>query len=141
MHIRGALRLFSTVALAVASTTVAAQEPPGDPPQSADGPSRQAAIEREQVAKLAESHPYVRNKVEQLFGRVDGVLAGGMLRWHPFFQSAYAGGGFTLGAGHAKYVGAYNYVDARGSYTSAVTNGRKSSSWRPACSNAGPSCP
>ena len=117
MYIRGALRLFSTVALAVASTTVAAQEPPRDPPQTADGSSRQAAIEREQAAKLAESQPYVPNKFEQIFGRIDGVLAGGMLRWHPFFQSAYAGGGFTLGAGHAKYVGAYNFVDVRGSYT------------------------
>jgi hypothetical protein len=117
MYIRGALRLLSAAALAVASTTVAAQEPPRDPPQGADGSSRQAAIEREQVAKLAASHPYVPNKGEQIFGRIDNVVEGGMLRWHPFFQSAYPGGGFTLGAGHASYVGAYNFVDVRGSYT------------------------
>ena len=117
MCMRGALKLFSTIALAVASTTVAAQEPPQDPPQSADGSSRQAAIEREQVAKLAESRPYVPNKAEQIFGRIDTVVEGGMLRWHSFFESAYPGGGFTLGAGRAMYVGAYNYVDARGSYT------------------------
>ena len=28
---------------------------------------------------------------------------GGGLRWHPFFESAYSGGGFTLGAGHDHY--------------------------------------
>jgi hypothetical protein len=36
------------------------------------------------------------------------------------FQSAYSGGGFTLGAGYAQRVGAYNMIDFRGSYT--ITN-------------------
>jgi hypothetical protein len=117
MRIRGALTLFGTVALAVASTRVAAQEPPRDPPQVAGASSRQAAIEQEQVAKLAESHPYVPNKAQRIFERLDTIVAGGVPRWHPYFQSAYAGGGFTLGVGHTKHVGAYNYVDARGSYT------------------------
>ena len=31
------------------------------------------------------------------------------MRWHPFFESAYSGGGFTLGVGHANYVSGYNY--------------------------------
>jgi hypothetical protein len=39
------------------------------------------------------------------------------LKLHPFFQSAYSGGGFTLGAGYAQHVGAYNVFDFRGSYT------------------------
>ncbi len=39
------------------------------------------------------------------------------MTWHPFFQSAYSGGGFTLGAGYLKHVGAYNTLDLRGSIT------------------------
>ena len=41
----------------------------------------------------------------------------GGLRWHPFFDSAYAGGGFTLGAGYRRFVSPYNTVDLRGSIT------------------------
>jgi outer membrane protein assembly factor BamA len=39
------------------------------------------------------------------------------MHWHPFFTSAYAGGGFTLGAGYATHVGSYNTIDFRGSWT------------------------
>jgi hypothetical protein len=59
----------------------------------------------------------VVNRAEKLFQRVDTVLEGGTLRWHPFFENAYSGGGFTLGVGHASYVSAYNYIDVRGSWT------------------------
>jgi hypothetical protein len=84
----------------------------GQPPQT-----RQAAIEQEQAAKVPQLHPYRPNKGEQIFERVDTVLQGGMLRWHPFFENAYAGGGFTLGAGHLNYIGGYNTIDLRGSWT------------------------
>ena len=62
-------------------------------------------------------HPYIPNKGERFFQHVDTILEGGALRWHPFFESAYSGGGFTLGVGHTNYVSAYNYIDVRGSYT------------------------
>jgi hypothetical protein len=48
---------------------------------------------------------------------LDAVIAGGSLKWHPFFDSAYSGGGFTLGVGRSNYVSAYNSIDVRGSYT------------------------
>ena len=62
-------------------------------------------------------HPYEPEQAERIFHRLDTVLTGGRLRWHPFFDSAYSGGGFTLGIGHANYLSAYNYIDVRGSYT------------------------
>jgi surface antigen Omp85-like protein len=120
------LKLFTMIALAAASTTsVAAQAPPSDPPettaageaQTAQVSSRQAAIEQEQATKAQNLHPYVPNKVERYFQSVDRILLGGTLKWHPFFESAYSGGGFTLGLGRATYVSAYNYIDVRGSYT------------------------
>ena len=79
--------------------------------------SRQAAIEQEQAAKVPQLHPYTPNKVEKYFERFDAVIAGGTLKWHPFFESAYSGGGFTLGLGRANYVSAYNFIDARASWT------------------------
>jgi hypothetical protein len=134
------LRLFTVVALVAGSApTLAAQTPPpaspeattsasatqaavaepGQAPQTSQPSSREAAIEQEEAAKVPNLHPYTPNKGERIFQRVDTILEGGTLRWHPFFDSAYSGGGFTLGAGHANYVSAYNYIDVRGSYTIA----------------------
>ncbi len=89
------------------------------PVQAASASSRQAAIEQQQAAKAAALQPYSAKKAERLFHRIDTVLEGGALRWHPFFENAYAGGGFTLGVGHVNYVSGYNYIDVRGSYTIA----------------------
>jgi surface antigen Omp85-like protein len=87
------------------------------PAQTAPASSRQAAIEREQAAKVATLRPYVPTKGERIFDRVDALLQGGVLKWHPFFESAYSGGGFTLGLGYQNYVSSYNLIDVRGSYT------------------------
>ena len=98
MHTLALLRLFTIVTLAVGSTTaVAAQEPLSAPPaatpaQTSQAASRQAAIEQEQAAKVPLLHPYVPNKGEAIFQRIDTILIGGTLRWHPFFESAYSGG-------------------------------------------------
>jgi hypothetical protein len=141
----GVFRLFVITILVAASSAVAAaqsqppappetpaaesteqkpQAKPASPPsvtkpasQSPPASSRQAAIEQEQAAKVPTLHPYVPNKAERIFVRFDRIIEGGSLRWHPFFESAYSGGGFTLGVGHANYVSAYNYIDVRGSYT------------------------
>ena len=120
------LKLFTMVGLAVAmAVPAAAQAPPADPPANGttsaeavqQAPTRQAEIEREQAEKNAKLHPYVPNKAEAVFNRLDEILEGGMLRWHPFFDSAYSGGGFTLGMGYRSYVSSYNTLDVRGSYT------------------------
>jgi len=88
-------------------------------PESQQPPaaSRQAAIEQEQAAKVPTLHPYIPIKGERIFQRLDTLLAGGGLKWHPFFTSAYSGGGFTLGAGYNHHVSSYNTIDARASYT------------------------
>jgi hypothetical protein len=114
--------VFTLAALAAASAaTAAAQSPPAEPDAAGDGTpqaaTRQAAIEQEQAAKVATLRPYVPNKGEALFDKFDAILQGGSLRWHPFFESAYSGGGFTLGIGHRNYVSSYNTLDVRGSWT------------------------
>ena len=113
MCTRDVLRLFATFALVVVlAGPAAAQAPPSAEPEGG-----QAAIEQEQAAKVPNLTPYKPNKVEAYFERFDAVLAGGTPRWHPFFESAYSGGGFTLGVGKLTYLGAYNYLDLRGSWT------------------------
>jgi len=114
------LKLATTVALVLGLASTGAAQAPSDsaePAQAAQAPTRQAEIEREQAAKVSNLHPYEVNRAEKLFQRVDTILEGGTLRWHPFFENAYSGGGFTLGLGHATYVSAYNYIDVRGSWT------------------------
>jgi hypothetical protein len=127
-------KLLAMIVLAAAAPTVAAAQDAGraapeaiesassdSAPQVAapEAPTRQAAIEQQQAAKTAALHPYQPNKAERIFQRFDTILAGGTPRWHPFFENAYSGGGFTLGVGHVTYLGAYNYIDARASYTIA----------------------
>jgi hypothetical protein len=103
-------RLFAVVALAVgAATTAVAQEP--------EATTREAAIEKEQAEKSKDLHPYVQGKVEAFVTRLEDTLTNGVPSWHPFFENAYSGGGFTLGVGYAHHVSAYNWFDVRGSYT------------------------
>jgi surface antigen Omp85-like protein len=106
----GMRRLLIVAALtARAATSVLAQEPAA--------PTREAAIEQVQAEKVKTLHPPVPGKVEALLNRADAILAGGVPSWHPFLDSAYAGGGFTLGMGYAHHVSPYNLFDVRGSYT------------------------
>ena len=106
----GVWRLFTLVALAAAAATpVVAQE--------TEATTREAAIAQEQAEKVKTLHPYVPGKIEGLLDRVDVFLAGGVPKWHPFFENAYSGGGFTLGLGYAHHVSPYNLLDVRGSYT------------------------
>jgi hypothetical protein len=108
----GIWRLSALIALIAASASSAVA-------QQAEAPTREAAIEQEQAEKSKALHPYVPGKAEEVLNKLDDLLVSG-LRFHPFFQSAYSGGGFTLGAGYAQHVGAYNMIDLRGSYT--ITN-------------------
>ena len=39
------------------------------------------------------------------------------MHWHAFWQNAYSGGGFTLGAGYLTHVSSYNLLDVRASFT------------------------
>jgi len=94
---------------ALGATSVVAQEP--------GATTREAAIEQEQAEKDKILHPYEPGKAEALANRIEDILVNGVPRWHPFFNNAYSGGGFTLGAGYANRLSAYNLLDVRGSYT------------------------
>lgn len=98
--------LLSAVFAACACGAAAAQEPA----------SREEAIEHEQDAKASALKPAEPGKAEQYVSRFTDVFVSG-LALHPYWESAYSGGGFTVGAGYLKHVSSYNTVDVRGSLT------------------------
>jgi outer membrane protein assembly factor BamA len=103
-----AVTLVTLVVLAAGPTTVAAQEP-----QPA---TRAAVIEQAQAEKVKTLHPYVLGEGERVMDRVEDLLTNG-LRWRPFLESAYEGGGLPLGVGYMRHVSPYDLIDVRGSYT------------------------
>ncbi len=87
-------------------------------PATAQEPAtRQQLLEQEQREKAQNLTPQTPAKAEQLTQRAIDILQGTATSLHPFFQSAYSGGGFTLGAGYRTFVSPYNTIDVRGSYT------------------------
>ena len=79
--------------------------------------TRTALIEQAQADNAAKAHPFEPGKAEATFNRVEDLFLTGRLKVHPYFESAYAGGGFTLGAGYLTHVSSYNLIDLRGSIT------------------------
>jgi hypothetical protein len=85
---------------------------------SAQEPTTRAGlIAARQAEKAKTLHPPEPGKGEYWVTKIEQTFNPSSFHWHPFFQSAYAGGGFTLGAGYAQFVSPYNLVDVRGSYT------------------------
>jgi hypothetical protein len=76
--------------------------------------TRAGQIEQEQKAKVV--RPYQPGTAEKWLNYAESTLTTGS-GFHPFFVSAYGGGGFTLGAGYLKYISPYETVDVRGSLT------------------------
>jgi hypothetical protein len=103
------LELFTVLAIAVGSTTAVVAQAPE--------PTRRDAIEQAQAEKVKSLHPYVLTTGERLMNKVEDITVNGGLHWHPFFESAYHGAGFTLGAGYMHPVSPYNLLDVRASYS------------------------
>jgi len=105
-------------ALAAAALSIAIASPLAAFAQEAAPPATRAAeIEQAQAAKAPTVRPFKPGKVEEVLNRVEDMITAGEVHVHPFFDSAYAGGGFTLGAGYMTHVSAYNVLDVRGSIT------------------------
>src|SRR5690349_11713373 len=90
----------------------AAQDGAAPPPSS-----RTAIIEQAQAEKATQLKPYAPSGAERIINNVEEAILADSIRIHPYFESAYAGGGFTIGAGYRRHVSAYNLVDVRGSFT------------------------
>jgi hypothetical protein len=111
MRCLGLSSVFTLLVVAGAVGVAHAQQP--------EPTTRREVIEQAQAEKVADLHPVVPGRGEPLAARIENILTGQGKRLHPFFESAYAGGGFPFGAGYARHVSAYNFVDVRGSYSIA----------------------
>jgi len=86
-------------------------------PQDQQAGSRAGLIEQDQARKAASLTAAKPTKVEAYVTRVYDAFLGGQMHWHAFFQNAYSGGGFTIGAGYLLFVSPSNTLDIRGSIT------------------------
>jgi hypothetical protein len=78
---------------------------------------RAAVLEQAQAEKARTLRPFEPGSAERVLDGLENLFVSGRVHFHPFFDSAYSGGGFTLGAGYARHVSAYNTIDLRGSLT------------------------
>lgn len=99
----------ASLLMMLAATSGPAQETPGS--------SRAALIAQQQTDKAQRLHPPVETKAQRILNEIERRFILGEIKWHPYFESAYAGGGFTLGAGWGTHVSPYNTIDFRGSIT------------------------
>src|SRR3954454_7348974 len=105
------------VAALVAMTAVVNLARPAAAQDAPTPTSRTEALEQAKETKSTALVEYTPGRVEEALDRAEDLLLTGRLHVHPFFTSAYSGGGFTLGGGYITYVGSYNTLDTRGSIT------------------------
>jgi len=118
MHAGPKWSILATVGIAAGLATVASAQSQDATAQSQEPQTREAVVEEAQAAQVPNLHPYVPTRGEQLMAKAEQILQG-TPTWHPFFQNAYRGGGFALGAGYMWHLSSYNSLDVRGSYSIA----------------------
>jgi hypothetical protein len=67
--------------------------------------TREAVIAAEQADKATRLVPRVETRTERIIGRARRALTEEPSGFYPVFDSAYSGGGFTLGAGYRQFTG------------------------------------
>jgi hypothetical protein len=80
-------------------------------------PTRQTTIESAAAEKATELYPYEVTTAEKVFTKIENRFNNQTVRWHPYLENAYRGGGFAAGAGYMFHPGAYSTLDVRGSYS------------------------
>jgi len=101
--------IATLIAISILPSSARAQDP--------EPATRVSVLERAQAEKATRLTPHVPSLAEKYLDYAESVLSTGGMHIHPYFDSAYSGGGFTLGAGYRRYVSSYNTVDVRGSIT------------------------
>src|SRR3954464_11651386 len=111
-------RVFAVVAvLGLWGVRSSRAQPAADPQAMPEPVSRAALIEQAEQTKFEHLAPAAPGKAEAVVTRISDTFLAGQVNWHAFWQNAYSGGGFTLGAGYVRHVSSYNLLDVRGSYT------------------------
>jgi outer membrane protein assembly factor BamA len=92
------------------------------PVSSAAQESRAGIIAEQQAEKAKRLAPYVPGTAERVLTRLQRGLVMSPGGVYPYFDSAYSGAGFTLGAGYRSYYGDNSQWNLRGLY--AITGSK-----------------
>ena len=112
MRLNGLVEFFTSIALVIGAASTALAQPPEPKPES-----REAAIGTAASEKARSLQPYEVTMAERVFTKVEARFTNQTVRWHPYLENAYTGGGFAAGAGYMFHPGAYSTLDLRGSYS------------------------
>jgi len=114
MRLDGLFGLCTSLAFVIgAANSALAQVPQSEP----EPETRQAIIANAVDEKAKSLHPYEVTIAEKVVTRIEQHFTNEVSGWHPNFESAYRGSGFTLGAGYMFHPSAYDTLDIRGSYS------------------------
>jgi hypothetical protein len=95
------------------ATTTRAQSPQ---PQTE---TRETTIAKAADEKAKNLHPYDVTTAEAVMTRIERRFTNQTVKWHPYLENAYRGGGFAAGAGYMFHPSPYSTLDLRGSYSLA----------------------
>jgi outer membrane protein assembly factor BamA len=109
MRLSGLFGLCTSVAVVLGASTALAQTPEPE--------TRQAILENAAAEKAKSLQPYDVTLAEKVMTKLEARFTGATVRWHPYLQNAYRGGGFAAGAGYLFHTSAYSTLDVRGSYS------------------------
>ncbi len=114
MRLSDLLGFCTSIAFVIgAATTALAQSP--EPEQKPE--TRQTTIVSAADEKAKNLHPYEVTTAEKVITRIERRFTNQTIRWHPYLENAYRGGGFAAGAGYMFHTSSYSTLDVRGSYS------------------------
>jgi hypothetical protein len=108
------LTLSIAIAFAIGAATSALAQTPDQAP---DPQARQTVVENAAAEKAKVLQPYEVTPAEKIITKIERRFTNQTIRWHPYLQNAYRGGGFAAGAGYMFHTSSYSTLDVRGSYS------------------------
>jgi hypothetical protein len=114
MRLASRVALSTAIAFVIGAATPALAQTSG-PDQDQD--ARQAVIADAAAEKAKDLKPYEVTTAEKIVSRIERRFTNETIRWHPYLQNAYRGGGFAAGAGYMFHTSSYSTLDVRGSYS------------------------
>ena len=110
MRLSGLFGLCTSIAFLIGAATTAVAQPP-------EPETRQSTIENTAAEKAQSLQPYEVTTAEKVIARIEKRFTNQTIKWHPYLESAYRGGGFAAGLGYMFHTSAYSTLDVRGSYS------------------------
>ena len=115
MRLTSLFRLGASVTFVISAASTALAQSPQPPEQQAE--TRQSTIVSAAAEKAEDLQPYEVTTAEKVITKIERRFTDQTIRWHPFFENAYRGGGFAAGAGYMFHPAPTARLDVRGSYS------------------------